>query len=62
MLLQRLTSAKRASYTPRNELALPKAVDAAFEGLLEAERKFIGCGARFPVGGSRFVVARRPPT
>lgn len=41
------------------EHQLPRALGAVFERILDGERRLIGAGCRFPLGGSRVVVARR---
>ncbi|MBV9861827.1 MAG: class I SAM-dependent methyltransferase [Alphaproteobacteria bacterium] len=45
---------------PEREHELPAPLGRALEAVLDAERRLIGCGMRFPVGGTRIVVARRP--
>ncbi len=60
MLAQRLTKGSRRDYDPSDEFRLPRWVDRLFEFLLDTERHLIGYGVRFPFGGSRVVVARRP--
>lgn len=60
MMLQRMLSAQRKDYRAEDELSLPGWLDRAFEFALKVERGLIKSGARFAVGGSRFVVARRP--
>lgn len=51
---------RRSTYEPSNELVLPKIIDKGFEMLLSFERWAINSGVvRFPIGGSRLVVARR---
>lgn len=58
MLMQRLLGSKKSTYKPSAELVLPQKVDKMFESVLECERVFIRLGVRFPIGGSRLVVAR----
>lgn len=58
MLMQRLIGSTKRTYDPATELALPQTVDKVFEKLLECERQLIRFGVRFPIGGSRLVVAR----
>ncbi|CAN5320121.1 class I SAM-dependent methyltransferase [soil metagenome] len=59
MALQRLVGARSEGYGGA-ELALPVWLDRLFGSALSLERGLIAAGARLPVGGSRFVVARRP--
>jgi len=59
MIVQRLAAGRRNDFYPDVEYDLPRPVDRLFECLLEIERRAIGLGIRFPVGGSRLVVARR---
>ncbi len=49
-----------ATYDLERELRLPRPVDRAFDSILLAERKLIGRGFSFPVGGSLLVVATKP--
>lgn len=58
MLMQRLFATKKETYSISKELTLPKIADKTFERFLSAERIAIHHGMRFPVGGSRLVVAR----
>lgn len=58
MLMQRLWGSRKSSYDPSRELALPKSIDRLFEAFLEMERRIIKMGFKFPIGGSRLVVAR----
>lgn len=58
MLLQRIIGSRKRTYDPSGELALPKMVDKLFEVFLECERSMINYGLRFPIGGSRLVVAQ----
>jgi SAM-dependent methyltransferase len=44
---------------PEQEHQLPRALGVIFERILDGERRLIGAGCRFPLGGSRVVVARR---
>jgi SAM-dependent methyltransferase len=48
-----------ATYDLERELRLPRTVDRALESILLAERKLIGRGFSFPVGGSLLVVATK---
>jgi SAM-dependent methyltransferase len=59
MLVQRLAADRGREYYPDVEYALPRPVDRLFECILAMEQRAIGLGVRFPVGGSRAVVARR---
>jgi SAM-dependent methyltransferase len=59
MLAERLRSARREDYNRDVEFILPRPVDWAFDRILGIERLAIDLGIRFPVGGSRAVVARR---
>lgn len=59
MLLQRRLRSRRADYDAEAELALPRGLDRALEFVLEWERKSVRAGLSLPVGGSRFVAARR---
>ena len=59
MAASRLLSRSRKTYRPAAELMLPAWLDRPCEAMLDGERLAIRAGARFPVGGSRFVVARR---
>lgn len=60
MLAQRLVHGCSKNYDPDAEMALPARLNQAFEVMLDLERRAIDAGLSFPVGGSRFVVARRP--
>jgi len=44
---------------PMAELSLPTLINRVFEGVMNAERQLIRFGIRFPVGGSRLLVARK---
>lgn len=49
-----------AARDPYREFKLPRAVNAAFEGVMRVESALRrSTGVRFPMGGSRLVVARR---
>ncbi|RDI45128.1 class I SAM-dependent methyltransferase [Aquicella lusitana] len=61
MLAQRLIRNKNVSQETSRILSLPKILDKAFESILELERKAIHRRVNFPIGGSRFVVAMKPP-
>lgn len=60
MLVQRIVMTRRKSHDVQSEFMLPQALDIAFERLLDIERGWIRSRRTFPIGGSRFVVARRP--
>ena len=62
MLMRRSLGSRNSFYDPSRELVLPKSIDRLFGGLLELERQFIKIGFRFPIGGSRLVVARLAET
>ena len=49
-----------AEFDPCFELRIHPALNAVFGGLSSVERAMIHAGCSFPVGGSLFVVARRP--
>jgi SAM-dependent methyltransferase len=57
MLAQRLLAAQKKDYDFKSELSLPGWLDRLLFVVLDAERRCIKAGARFPVGGSRVVVA-----
>ena len=59
MAASRFASRHRAVYDPALEYMLPRGFNRACEAVLDLERRAINAGMRFPVGGSRFVVARR---
>jgi SAM-dependent methyltransferase len=59
MLVQRLTRARSKDYDLSSELSLPRWLDRLLFMILDTERRCIGMGARFPVGGSRVVIARK---
>lgn len=42
------------------ELRLPGVINRTFEGVMNLERQLIQLGMRFPVGGSRILIARKP--
>ncbi len=58
MVRQLMANCSKDDY-PKVEYSLPRQLDRLFEGLLDVERRAIDLGFRFPVGGSRAVVARR---
>lgn len=59
MLARQLMANRSKGDYPKVEYSLPRRLDRLFEGLLDVERRAIDLGVRFPVGGSRAVVARR---
>jgi SAM-dependent methyltransferase len=59
MLAQRFLATRKPNYHQTQELALPKIIDKTFELLFAGERRAIQSGIRFPIGGSRLVVAQR---
>ncbi len=58
MLFQRLITSRKKQYNPSAELSLPTFIDRIFGSILACERRLIKCGVKFPIGGSRLVVAR----
>lgn len=58
MIAQRYLGSKNKDFDPSTELVLPKFLDKSFELILKLERRLINLGIRFPVGGSRLIVAR----
>jgi SAM-dependent methyltransferase len=60
MLMQRLGPGQRKDYELARELRLHRRLDRFAEAALDFERWCIAAGLSFPVGGSRFVAARRP--
>jgi SAM-dependent methyltransferase len=58
MMLSRL-KAKRGAETSAAEFSLPKPINAGFRGILHAEVMLTLAGVRFPVGGSRVMVAQK---
>lgn len=59
LLARRFVAGRGNDYDRTAEFVLPRAADWLFERTLDTERLAIGLGVRFPVGGSRVVVARR---
>ncbi|MCC7483977.1 MAG: class I SAM-dependent methyltransferase [Burkholderiales bacterium] len=60
MYLSRLARRKAdPAHDPLAEFALPRAVNRAFERVLDCERWLIRAGASLPAGGSLLLVARR---
>lgn len=63
MMLSRLLSGRRRErYDPEAELRLPALLNRVFRLLLSAELAGIRLGLDYPVGGTRFVVARKLDT
>jgi SAM-dependent methyltransferase len=60
MMASRLAARRTSEYDPRKEFEIPSAVNSAFEACLAIERAIIRAGVNFPIGGSRFLVLRRP--
>jgi len=61
MLLSRARSRRSTSVDPMSELRIGPTVNRALAGILTVERSLTKLGVRWPVGGSRIVVARRVP-
>jgi SAM-dependent methyltransferase len=60
MILSRLTAAKdKGTNTAANEFSLPRPINAVFRQILNLEVVLSLRGARFPIGGSRVMVAER---
>jgi SAM-dependent methyltransferase len=59
MALARARQRYAKTYDPTAEYRAPRAVDRAFEGIVEIERWLIGRGLSLPAGGSLFAVARK---
>lgn len=59
MLASRLAKQNAHNYDPRAEFEIPRSVNTVLEQVLRVERALIRTGLDFPVGGSRFVVARK---
>lgn len=60
MLTSRLLGKRSDGSGATDELRLPGAVNRIFTGLMRVEAAAIRAGVRWPVGGSRLVLARRP--
>jgi len=61
MALSRIMNRKKTqSYDPRLEMNINPILNSCFEACLFLELACIKRGIRFPVGGSRLVVARKP--
>nr|VFK23361.1 MAG: hypothetical protein BECKMB1821G_GA0114241_100476 [Candidatus Kentron sp. MB]VFK28490.1 MAG: hypothetical protein BECKMB1821I_GA0114274_100674 [Candidatus Kentron sp. MB]VFK74271.1 MAG: hypothetical protein BECKMB1821H_GA0114242_100292 [Candidatus Kentron sp. MB] len=60
MFISRLFRRNRSpNVNSRTELSLPITINALLEGIMNIERQFIRSGVRFPLGGSRLLVARK---
>jgi SAM-dependent methyltransferase len=59
MMMQRLVRGHGKDYDLKSELTLPAWLDRSLFAILDVERRCIRAGLRFPVGGSRVVVARK---
>ncbi|MCK7578227.1 MAG: class I SAM-dependent methyltransferase [Chromatiales bacterium] len=60
MLASRLTQPKTSSAEDRfSELRLPAPINRIFETTMDLERLLIRIGLRFPIGGSRLLIARK---
>jgi len=60
MMASRLSNRKQSEFDPRKEFEIPAVINATFEKMLALERAAIRAGLNLPIGGSRFVIARRP--
>lgn len=56
-LLQR--RAPNINRDPTAELRLPEIINRTFESVMDLERRLIRSGLRFPIGGSRLLIARK---
>jgi len=60
MLVSRLSQLKSPSNDDQmSELHLPSFINRIFEGVMNIERQLIRLGVRFPIGGSRLLIARK---
>lgn len=59
MFASRLAARNASDYDPRGEFEIAPVINSSLERVLAFERAIIRAGANFPVGGSRFIVARR---
>lgn len=59
MAVQRLMRSRHTEIDPAAELKISGPLNKALEAVLDAERIVIAAGLSLPVGGSRFVVARK---
>lgn len=62
MALSRLRPERQTPHDPFAELRLPAWLDFVLDGVMRIEGGLIAAGVRFHFGGSRVVVARRPPS
>ncbi len=60
MLASRVTNRTESEFDPRKEFQIPALLNLVLERVMTFERFLIAIGVRFPAGGSRFVVAKRP--
>jgi SAM-dependent methyltransferase len=62
MFLSRLSKRKHVeNYDPTQELRISGLANMTLEKVLDLERMMIRAGISFPAGGSRLLVARKPP-
>ncbi|MEA2939999.1 MAG: hypothetical protein QOD09_528 [Bradyrhizobium sp.] len=59
MMLSRLASRGTGEARSASEFAVPKPVNALFRAILNSEVALTLAGARFPIGGSRVIVAKK---
>lgn len=59
LLASRLVQRNSKDYDPLAEFEIPSLLNKVLEIVLNIERKLISAGINLPVGGSRFVVARK---
>lgn len=55
-----LSRRSRSDYDPSREMQLPGALNSVLAAVMRVERALIRAGTRFPAGGSRLIVGRRP--
>jgi len=60
MLASRWANRKSQAYDPRQEFELSAFTNAVLEKAMDIERSIILAGLSLPLGGSRFVLARKP--
>lgn len=60
MLASRRADRRTNEFDPRKEFQIPRPINFALEKALSFERAAIRAGINLPVGGSRFVIARKP--
>ena len=58
-LARRKKKCKSTDFDPSEELAIPNFLNTVLYGVMKLESVFIKVGVRFPIGGSRLVVAKR---